>query len=237
MWNNWDPTDGGVPGAETQDSATHPYLGRSKAANTVHDTVSYDFLDIGNNNAQNGEMHYLTGLYMRNWVSRSGKIRPINNVKVYGGTEWNEWNINYAGTFRDGIERFWRNIFAGHASTRFHRPPHGHGLSETAQANLRSARMLTDSMDLFNHAPHPELLNNREPNEAFCLAIPGREYALFYTNGGEVGLNAPQGRYSIGWLDIMNSQWTGSAEMSSLDRLAAPDTGYFAVFIRNLKDQ
>ena len=231
MWNNWDPTDGGVPGAETQDSTTHPFLNRSKARNTLEDTVSYDFLDIGNNNAQDGEMHYKTGLYMRKWVEKTGVIRPINNVKVYGGPEWDQWSISYSGTFVDGQERFWRNIFAGHASTRFHRPPHGLGLSAMAQAHLKSSRMLTDETDFFNHKPHTELLSGREPNEAFCLAIPGKEYVVLFIRGGEVGLDAPDGDYRLRWLDIMNSSWSEWSAAGTMTSITPPDTTFYAVQI------
>lgn len=60
------------------------------------------------------------------------------------------------------------------ASARFHRPDSGLGLGEKAQANIRSMRRLTDKMDVFTCGPHNDLLSDRKPNEAYCLAKPGR---------------------------------------------------------------
>lgn len=45
----------------------------------------YDFIDISNNNGQMGQVHYETGLWVRNHIAKKGIVRPINNVKIYGG--------------------------------------------------------------------------------------------------------------------------------------------------------
>ena len=48
--------------------------------------------------------------------SQLSPIRPINNIKIYGA------DGGRFGSTQDGLERFWRNIFGGFASARFHRP-------------------------------------------------------------------------------------------------------------------
>ncbi|MFO7935244.1 MAG: hypothetical protein R6U78_14340 [Bacteroidales bacterium] len=179
-----------VEGVRQQDHATHPFLDRSKAANTINAPELYDYVDVSNNNAQNGEVHYLSALYVRNRVEETGIIRPVNNVKIYGGTIYEDYTRDWAGSYKDGEERFWRDVFAGHASVRFHRPPYGHGLSPVAQHHIRSMRMLTDSLDFFNHVPANELLTERESNEAFCLASGDREYAVYFPGRGGVMLSA-----------------------------------------------
>jgi hypothetical protein len=63
-------------------------------------------------------------------------LRPVNHTKIYsdGETDFG------SGTPQDGIERFWRNLLCGSASSRFHRPTAGIGLNVTAQACIRAAR-------------------------------------------------------------------------------------------------
>ena len=49
-----------------------------------------------------------------------------------------------------------------------------------------------------------ELLSERQPNEAFLAARPGDQYALYFTDGGSVGLdlrNHP-GFYKLTWVSI-----------------------------------
>ena len=98
-----------------------------------------------------------------------------------GGNKPNDAGIN--------IDRWWQNVFAGCASTRFHRPPGGLGLSEAAQKVIRAARVFTSSFDIFRSAPRPDLLSDRQENEAYCLAIPEEVYAVYFPKGGQVNLN------------------------------------------------
>jgi hypothetical protein len=135
------------------------------------------------------------------------------------------------------MERFWRNIFGGLASSRFHRPYSGLGLGEKAQANIRSMRMITNKMNIFTCEPHNDLLSDRESNEAYCIANPDKEYAVYFPNGGEVtldidSLNKPA---TIRWLDIMKSQWTNTEQIKSESKLKlnCPSKGYWAVLVTN----
>ncbi len=232
MWDNWDPTDGNVAGVRQQKAESHPFLNRSKAKNTIMAPELYDYVDISNNNAQNGEIHYQSALYVRNWVKRTGLIRPVNNVKIYGGTIYETFTRDWAGSFKDGEERFWRDVFAGHASVRFHRPPYGHGLSPLAQHHIKSMRMLTDSMAFFSHVPANELLENREPNEAFCMTSPGREYALYFPGKGSVKLIAEPGTYEMCWLHIRSSTWRNPEKVKDPSMIETPDNDQWALFLR-----
>ncbi|NBC03915.1 MAG: hypothetical protein GVY20_09460 [Bacteroidetes bacterium] len=234
MWDNWDPTDGNVEGVRNQEDATHPFLERSKVANTINAPEFYDFVDISNNNAQNGEVHYRSSLYVRNWVERTSNVRPVNNVKIYGGTIFEEYTKDWAGSYKDGEERFWRNVFAGHASVRFHRPPHGHGLSALAQHHIKSMRMLTDSLDFFHHQPSNDMLEEREPNEAFSLAIPGEEYALYFPGKGSIHLNAKPGTYEMRWLHIRSSTWRNPKKIENPAIIKTPDNDQWALWLKKI---
>jgi len=197
--------------------------------NRYHDPIAYSFVDISQNNHQKGQGHWDDMQRQRQFIA--GQICPVNNVKIYGSDEYGRFGMD-----RDGMERFWRNIFGGIASARFHRPPAGLGLGEKAQANIRSMRMLTDKMDIFTCARHNDLLSERKPNEAYCLANPGKEYAVYFPAGGEVTLDTESLKkpVTVQWLDIMKCQWTDAERIEARSRLKlrCPSRGYWAAFIK-----
>jgi hypothetical protein len=69
--------------------------------------------------------------------------------------------------------------------------------------------MLTDEMDVFTCAAHNDLLSDRNPNEAYCMANPGEEYAVYFPNSGEVTLDVSSSKEpaKVRWLDISASKW------------------------------
>lgn len=197
----------------------------------LHDREYFDFFEISQNNHNNDQQHYDHIMHIRSQIAANPI--PINNVKVYGGTRRN--NIE------NGIARFWRNVFGGCASTRFHRPGpsdqyFGLGLSELAQTHIRSMRKLTDAMNIFTCTPQNDLLSEREPNEAYCLARPGECYAVFFPDGGAVNLDvsAVRSEFEVRWLDIARSAWqeattTGGGRTLPLK---TPAQGQWAVLVR-----
>jgi hypothetical protein len=210
MWDKWDL-------ASSMHNATfdHPEI--------------YSFVDISQNNHQKGQKHWDNAQRQRARIAN--KVRPLNNVKIYGADEYGRF-----GNDRDGMERFWRNIFGGLASARFHRPTAGLGLGKKAQANIRSMRMITDKMDIFTCAPHNELLSNRKSNEAYCMANPGAEYAVYFPNGGEVTLDIGTLKKpsTSRWLDIMKSRWLGTQRLEAKGKitLQCPSQGYWVVLVQ-----
>jgi hypothetical protein len=211
----------------------HDLLG-PEHANTLDHPETYDFVDISQNNHQVGYEHWAKPQEIRSRLADSGQIRPMNSVKIYGA------NSGSYGTTRDAQERFWRNVFGGLAGVRFHRPTSGLGLSEIAQAHIRSMRLLTADFDIFVATPHMDLLANRSRNEAYCTAKPGRAYAVFFPDGGDVRLDvsAVNGqRMTARWLAIRESRWNGNPMAVEPDaegrlRLVTPtEEGYWAVLI------
>jgi hypothetical protein len=192
----------------------------------------YSFCDISQNNHRPADSHWSNAQAFRQLIIDSGTIRPINSVKVYGS------NAYQYGSTRDAIERFWRNLFGGLAAVRFHRPPTGLGLDAKAQACIRSARMLTDAMaSRFECRPRLDLLSNRSYNEAYCFANPPGEYAVFFTDGGDVRLALEaNGGYTVRWLEILTSAWGEARPLAVEDgqaRLATPqDSGYWAALVK-----
>jgi len=195
----------------------------------------YDFVDISQNNHQVGLTHWQNPQQIRQLISESGHIRPMNSVKIYGA------NTGRYGTTRDAQERFWRNIFGGLASSRFHRPPAGLGLSPIVQAHISAMRQVTTLIDVFRAEPHLDLIRERSVNEAYCIAHPGQEYAVFFPDGGNVLLDmsaAAKSPFLLHWMDIRRGQWAAQSPspVAPIDgqlRLNTPsEEGYWAAVIR-----
>ena len=139
--------------------------------------------------------------------------RPLNNTKIYsdGQTSFG------SGTPVDGVERFWRNLIAGAAACRFHRPTSGIGLNDTAKACIRAARKVETVVPFWDVEPAMQLLSDRAPDEAYLAADLGRKYMLFFTDGGSVGLDlsGQSGMFELRWVDVRTGEWGGKATLKS----------------------
>ena len=204
MWDNWD-----IRSEPHRATHEHPEL--------------FSFADISQNNWQNGQTHYDHLMWFRqNLLGQKAGARPMNNVKVYsrqGGNRPNSVPVT--------LDRWWQNVFAGCASTRFHRPTGGIGLDEVAQKHIHAGRKFTSSFDIFRSEPRPELLREREDNEAYCLAVPGKSHALYFPTGGEVVLDVGEkGSVSVRWFDFNTAKFLEKAETleGARVRIKTPDT-------------
>lgn len=183
------------------------YLG-PKAKNTpviFRDPDNYMFADISQVNSRNfGDDHWNALLWIIEQVN-NGKSRPCNHTKIYGGG----YTTFGSGGLEDGVERFWRNILGGSASSRFHRPTSGNGLNDRAKATIKAARLLESLIKLWDIKPHMELLRDREPNEVFLAAKPGEQYALYFTWSGSVGLDltGTSGPFIVRWISGTEGVW------------------------------
>lgn len=160
--------------------------------------------------------------------------RPINHVKIYGGQRIAR---SVYEKDEDSRARFWRNLIGGSASSRFHRPTFGIGLSESAQSHLRSMRMLAHEYDFFSGSPDSShrLLSQRRLNEAYANSNTRGQYVVYFPDGGDVILNAPSEEQAlrVKWLDIENSAWhsQSTVEGERSITLEAPGEGHWAVLI------
>jgi hypothetical protein len=182
MWDAWD-----LKADEHKRTLDHP--------------ERYDFCDVSQNNHQKGQQHWDNFQWARQHIA--AHPRPLNTVKTYGA------DGGRYGNSRDGLERFWRHVIGGVAAARFHRPDSGLGLSEPAVAAIKAARKLESLIKLWELEPANQLLSDRADNEAYLAARPGRAYALYFTDGGAVGLDlrdAP-GQFEVRWIDISTGDW------------------------------
>ncbi len=208
MWDAWD-----LRSEQHRRTLDHPEL--------------YDFADVSQNNQNRGERHWKNFLWVRHYVSKHP--RPLNTVKTYGA------DGGRFGNSRDGVERLWRHLIAGAASVRFHRPDSGLGLSPPAKAAIAAARKLESLVPLWDVNPANELLSERQTNEAYLAAKPGKMYALYFPDGGSVRLNlsdAP-GRFQLRWIDIGSGQWGPKKQITGGDKveITAPGKGHWAAAV------
>lgn len=220
-------------GVETTEMWDQHDLHGDQHGHTLDHPETYNFVDISQNNHQVGKVHWDNPQTIRQRIVESGRIRPMNSVKIYGA------NTGSYGTHRDAQERLWRNVLGGLATSRFHRPPSGLGLSEIVRAHLRSMRMFQEEFDLFTAEPSLGLISKRSLNEAYCSATPGVQYAVFFPDGGDIVLDvsAATRPLTVRWLDIRASEWVGDrvplVSEGGSAQLSTPEVeGYWAAVVK-----
>ncbi len=202
MWDPWDLQH--IMHRETFD---HPEI--------------YDFVEISQNNHHTGEKHWNNGLAQIERLKKLGNVRPVTNIKIYGSD-----GGRHGGDDKDAIEKFCRNILFGSSSARFHRPTSGLGLSKSARMVIKSMRMATDVVDFFSMQPLNQMME-REENEAYLRGIPGKEYLVYFTDGGQITLPL-DGTWTIRWLQVKGARWEGAIQATAIAEeliLEAPGHG------------
>lgn len=134
----------------------------------------------------------------------------MNTVKTYGADGGSH------GSTKDALERWWRHVIGGVASARFHRPTSGLGLSELSAASVKAARAVEKLAKFWELQPGNDLLTDRQDNEAYLTCQPGEAYIVFFTNGGEVGLDLSKtkGNFRLKWMNIREGGWKTESRIS-----------------------
>ena len=164
-----------------------------------NDAEHYMFADISQVNSRNyDETHWERLQWLLQQINTHP--RPANHTKIYGSG----YKSFGTGGPEDGVERFWRNILGGSASARFHRPDSGNGLNDLAKGSIKAARLLESLVKFWDIAPQMDLLSDRQSNETYLAAKPGESYALYFTNGGSVGLDlsGATGSFDLTWISV-----------------------------------
>lgn len=201
MWDDWN-----LQAERHRSTLDHPEI--------------YSFVDMSQNNHNNGSEHWGNLLWVRDYLKEAP--RPINHVKCYGA------DGGRFGSSQNGEARFWRSLLGGAASIRFHRPDSGLGLSERAQANLKSARMFVEAFDLVGAEPKPYGYNmvGADTTSVYLTLNRAGQQAYYFPEGGEVTSMVANcaGGTVLRWLDIEKSQWLEPAPAGGLTQLLqAPD--------------
>ncbi len=202
MWDDWD-------------------LKSPSHRRTLDHPERYDFADVSQNNQKKGQQHWDNFQWVRRHVA--DRPRPLNTVKTYGA------DGGRFGDDRNGVQRWWRHVIGGAAAARFHRPDSGLGLSGKSIGSLMAARKLQSLIKPWDVEPANRLLDDRQDNEAYLAADPGKAYAVYFTDGGQVGLNLQQhpGTYQLRWIDVGTGDWgeTTTIAGGATVKIAAPKRG------------
>ncbi len=211
--------------AKKQDKTIHVTTMRFAPEDSVRRVMTYrnifTFTDVSQNNQDAlgpvGKKHWENLLFWRKMIAMSDEgPMPINNVKVYGqGVGLN----TAAGTEKEAVERFWRNIFGGSASTRFHRPAlrdggawgWGIGISDRAQQTLRAVNMFLDEFDVFTAEPYEAFSTVGNSVDSYCMADIGKAYAVYFPGGRATVHLDPWvfvKKVSVKWLDVAALTWS-----------------------------
>lgn len=202
----------------------------SDCMRTIRAADVYDFVEISQVNSRNfGDPHWDTLTAILRARDRYA-LRPANCTKVYGGGE-SAWG---SGTNEDGVERFFRNILAGTAAVRHHRPPSGNGLNEKARSSILAVREVESLVRFWNLRPAMELLSDREPNEAYVTARKGEAYVVYFPGGGDITLDleSHKNRFQGAWISVasgrtLKNEWIKGGRGA---RIKTPDaTGWLLV--------
>lgn len=208
----------------------------------------YSFCDISQNNGNTGQDQYDNLVWYISKVKQFGK-RPVNHTKCYhfnwptGG----DYATRTSPSDAEAGAKFWRAVFGGAASIRFHRhtPSYkpdgireGFGLTPEGQVHIKSMRMFVESVNIFAMNPENGVLDERDRNEAYALVNPEGEYAVYFTGDGDgrvnIDLTAVTRSLAETWLDVLGNRWTSTRtiEGGKVHTLGCPDSGQWVVVLK-----
>lgn len=214
MWDDWD-----VKSDMHKRTLDHP--------------ERYQFVDLAQNSHNTGQTNWDNARYVMDYIK--DHPRPVNSTKIYGSDQgpWLDRGI----TSEHAVHTFFRNVLGGFASSRFHRPPAGLGLSPPSINSIKSIREIEEKVKMWEMVPRMELLSEVDENEAYLAAKEGEKYVVFFPKGGEVNLDlrSYQGDFEMDWLDIADASWKDSESVSGGELLTIQTpmtTGSVAVIIK-----
>lgn len=192
MWDDWDIT-----------SAMH--------RRTLDRPDTYSYTDMSQNSHNTGQQNWDKARAIFEYIEANP--RPVNSTKIYGSST-SSW-VNRGIDGRHAVETFFRNILGGFASSRFHRPPSGLGLSIPSMRAIASVRKVEQKVRFWEMQPRMDLLIGREENEAYCAAQEGKYYLIYFPDQGEVGLDisALDGPAVLHWLSVSEAKWLSSNDI------------------------
>lgn len=195
---------------------------------------NFSFVELSQNSVKRNQKHWDDLQVIRSAIAED--VRPVNHTKIYGSDD-----LGWTGGNRQGVERFWRNIIGGAASSRFHRPTGGIGLSSIAQTQIRSTRMLLSEFNIFDAQPdiNSSKLSSRSSDEAYLSYISGQQYAIYFPKQGQVELDMSDtnGSFQLKWLNINGNSWSSSTTFNGGGKaiLKTPGNGSWVALITSVK--
>lgn len=186
MWDNWDAK-----------SAVHK--------RTLDHPERYGFIDISQNSQLPGYQNWENAQYVFNYIKDNP--RPVNSTKIYG-SDSGSW-LDRGITTEHAIQTFFRNVLGGFASSRFHRPPSGLGLSQNSINCIRTVRKAESLVKMWDIVPRMDLLATKENNQAYLAAKEGETYVIYFTGSWKCNLDltAYDKSFTARWINIETGEW------------------------------
>jgi len=181
MWDNWD-----VKSAVHKRTLDHP--------------ERYGFIDISQNSQLPGYQNWENAQYVFNYIKDDP--RPVNSTKIYG-SDRGSW-LDRGITTEHAIQTFFRNVLGGFASSRFHRPPSGLGLSQASINCIRTIRKAESLVKMWDIVPRMDLLTTSEKNQAYLAAKEGKAYVIYFTGSWKcvLDLTGYDKSFTARWINI-----------------------------------
>ncbi|MFP4366405.1 MAG: hypothetical protein ACLFQA_04860, partial [Bacteroidales bacterium] len=215
MWDNWDVT-----------SPVH--------RRTLDHPEKYGFIDISQNSHNPGRLNWDRAQYIFEYISDNP--RPVNSTKIYGSDNHEGW-LHHGMTTEHAVQTFFRNITGGFASSRFHRPPHGLGLSGITINSMKTIREIEELVRMWDIEPRMDLLRGAEGNAAYLAAREGEDYVIYFPKNGvvELDLKGHANAFIVRWIHTENGRWGNSHEIEGgtfTELRAVNENGSIAVITR-----
>lgn len=199
---------------------------------TIDHPERYNYIDISQNSQLPGYVNWQNQQYVFDYIGSDR--RPVNSTKIYG-SDRGHW-LDRGITTEHAIQTFFRNMIGGFASSRFHRPPSGLGLSAPSIHAIQTVRKIEQHIKMWDITPRMDLLADVAQNEAYLAAREGEQYLLYFTGGGAVKLDLRKYpvNFTLRWIRIEDSSWgkTRRVKGGSFLSLQSPHaTGSLAVLV------
>jgi hypothetical protein len=214
MWDNWD-----VKSEMHKRTLDHP--------------ERYGFIDISQNSQTPGRPNWDNAQYVFDYIKDNP--RPVNSTKVYG-SDSGSW-LDRGITTEHAVQTFCRNVLGGFASSRFHRPPSGLGLSKTSINCLQTIRKIEEKVKMWDIKPHTDLIRTDYQNVAYLSAREGEAYVIYFTGNGKVSvdLGSNMDFFELVWIPVESAEWgkPGILECTGWTEIQSEMTGScFAVLTK-----
>jgi len=183
----------------------------------------YDYVDASQANSRHAdEAHWEKVKWIADAAKKTDPQCLLHMTKIYGNDlalDGKPWSRFKPGDSDNGIEEWWRNLIAGVAGVRFHRPTSGIGLYPEAKNCISATRKVETKVKFWDVEPRLDLLSDRQSDEAYVAADPGNAYIIYLTKkgGGSVGLKLdgyPDAKFELSWVNVGTGNWGPTATVS-----------------------
>ena len=183
----------------------------------------YDYVDASQANSRHAdEAHWEKVKWIADAANKTDPPCLLHMTKIYGNDlalDGKPWSRFKPGDSDNGIEEWWRNLIAGVAGVRFHRPTSGIGLYPAAKNCISATRKVETRVKFWDVEPRLDLLTDRQSDEAYLAADPGNAYILYFTKngGGSVGLKLdgyPNTKFELRWVNVGTGNWGSTTTIS-----------------------